>query len=100
MRVKDPVVSSPLFESPFLVMCDFFFIYFGVNCFYGRFYLMYSVFIFCHFVLKCQGSDTALIFNEQNETDEAMCSLSLCVSLSLSLVFLKKLFWKPLFFFV
>lgn len=48
-------------------MCDFYI--FGVNCFYGRFYLMYSVFIICHFLFKCQGSDTALIFNEQNETD-------------------------------
>lgn len=44
MRVKDPVVSSPLVEKAlFFVMCDFYI--FGVNCFYGRFYLMYSVII-------------------------------------------------------
>lgn len=45
MRVKDPAVSSPLFDKVlFFVMCDFYI--FGVNCFYGRFYLMYFGFFY------------------------------------------------------
>lgn len=94
--LKSPWSHLCLIKS-FFVMCDFYI--FGVNCFYGRFYLMYFVFIICHFLFKCQGSDTALIFNEQNKTDEAMCSLSLSLSYVFLFVCLLVFFtfWKSLF---